>query len=153
MTYVTAADKDQFFKDVDEYARKATWCALATETKGQPRVRMVHPTWDGDTLWVATGIDTLKAKQIAVNPVVDIQFQVAPPDFVHLLTRGRATLMQDDATREHVWHNVMDYDLSQFFPDGPNSPGYVAIRIDPQRVELSEMFGMANKRVWRADQE
>ena len=153
MSYITAAEKEQFFKDVDAYARTATWCALATVSNGEPRFRMVHPTWEGDTLWVATGVDTLKAKQIAANPMVDVQFQVSPPDFIHLMVRGRGTLVQDNATREHVWHNVMDYDLGDFFPDGPDSPGFVAIRIDPERVELSEMFGMANKRVWRSGRE
>ena len=151
MSYVSAADKESFFRDVDAYARKATWCALATVTGAEPRVRMVHPTWEGDVLWLATGNETLKAKQMAENPAVDIQFQVSPPEFIHLMVRGRASLVHDDETREHVWNNVMDYDLAQFFPDGPASPGYVAIRVDPVRVELSEMFGMANKRVWRPD--
>lgn len=149
MSYIAENEREQFFKDVDAYARTATWCALATETQGEPRVRMVHPTWEGETLWLATGPETLKAKQIAANPVVDIQYQVAPPDFIHLLVRGRATLIDDDAVREHVWNRVMDYDLGQFWPGGPADPGYVAVRIEPDRVELSEMFGTANKRVWR----
>ena len=149
MSYITADEREQFFKDADQYARTATWCALATETGGEPRVRMVHPTWEGETLWLATGPETLKARQIAANPVVDIQYQVAPPDFIHLMVRGRATLVADDAVREHVWNNVMDYDLAQFWPEGPTDPNYVAVRIDPVRVELSEMFGTLNKRVWR----
>ena len=111
---------------------------------------MVHPTWEGDVLWFATGPETLKARQLAENPIVDIQYQVAPPDFIHLLVRGRATLVDDDTTREHVWNNVMDYDLSQFWPAGPTDPGYIAVRVQPERVELSEMFGTVNKRVWRA---
>jgi general stress protein 26 len=129
MSYITADEKAQFFNDVDQYARTATWCALATETGGEPRVRMVHPTWEGETLWLATGPETLKA--------------------IHLMVRGRATLIMDDAVREHVWNNVMDYDLAQFWPDGPTDTNYTAVRIDPVRVELSEMFGTLNKRVWR----
>ncbi|MAT95232.1 MAG: hypothetical protein CME59_21890 [Halioglobus sp.] len=150
MSYIDPSEKAQFFQQVDEYARSATWCALATESNGEPRVRMVHPTWEGEVLWFATGPETLKARQIALNPVVDIQYQVAPPDFIHLLVRGRATMFDDDATREHVWNNVMDYDLSQFWPQGPKDPGYIAVRVDPERVELAQMFGTANKRVWRA---
>ena len=150
MSYIDPSDKDDFFQAVDRYARIATWCALATETNGAPRVRMVHPTWEGDVLWFATGPETLKARQLAENPIVDIQYQVAPPDIIHLLVRGRATLVDDDTTREHVWNNVMDYDLSQFWPAGPTDPGYIAVRVQPERVELSEMFGTVNKRVWRA---
>ena len=149
MSYIEGTEVEQFFRDVDEYARSATWCALATEHRGEPRVRMVHPTWEGETLWLATGPETLKAKQMATNPVVDIQYQVAPPDFIHLMIRGRAPLISDDAVREHVWNNVMDYDLAQFWPEGPTDPNYVAVRIDPDRVELSKMFGTMDKRVWR----
>ena len=148
MTRVSEQDKSEFFADVDAYARKSTWCALATVAGNEPRVRMVHPTWEGDVLWVATGPETAKAQQIAANPAVDVQFQVAPPEFVHLMVRGKATLIADDDVREHVWNNVMDYDLADFWPAGPKDPGYVAVRIDPDRVELSEMFGTVNKRVW-----
>ena len=149
MAYIDESEREQFFKDADTYARTATWCALATETDGEPRVRMVHPTWEGETLWLATGPETLKAKQMATNPIVDIQYQVAPPDFIHLMIRGRATLISDNAVREHVWNNVMDYDLAQFWPEGPTDPNYVAVRIEPDRVELSKMFGTMDKRVWR----
>ena len=149
MAYIDESEREQFFEDAGAYARTATWCALATETGGEPRVRMVHPTWEGETLWLATGPETLKAKQMAVNPIVDIQYQVAPPDFIHLMIRGRATLISDNAVREHVWNNVMDYDLAQFWPEGPTDPNYVAVRIDPDRVELSKMFGTMDKRVWR----
>jgi hypothetical protein len=44
---------------------------------------------------------------------------------------------------------VIDYDLSQFWPGGPTDPNYSPVRIDPERVELSKMFGTADKRVWR----
>ena len=91
-----------------------------------------------------------KGVQLRANPHVDVQYQVAPPDFVHVLVRGRAELVSDDATRKHVWENVMDYDLGQFWPGGPADPGYCAVRVTPTRVELSKMFGSTDKRVWRA---
>ena len=148
MTRVTEQEKDRFFKDVEAAAKKAVWCALATVSDGEPRVRMVHPTWEGSTLWLATDPGSPKA-QIRENGAVDLQFQVAPDDFVHLMVRGRATVLDDQETKTRVW-DVLDYDLSQFFPNGPTDPGYCVVRIDPERVELSEMFGMSNKRVWKA---
>ncbi len=51
---ISPEQKDAFFADVDEACKKAIWCAVATVEGNQPRVRMVHPTWDGDTLWIAT---------------------------------------------------------------------------------------------------
>ena len=148
MTAVSPADKDAFFSDVEAAAKKAIWCALATVDGNAPRVRMVHPTWEGDVLWVATGPTTPKATQIQANGEVDVQFQVAPDDFVHLMVRGTAEVLTDQATKDRVW-DVMDYDLSQFWPDGPTSDAYCLVKITPQRVELSEMFGTMNKRVWR----
>jgi len=144
---VSPGQESAFFADVNAAAKQATWCALATVADGEPRVRMVHPTWEGDVLWLATDPGTPKSRQIAAQPVVDVQFQVAPPNFTHLLVRGRASLHDDAATRQHCW-DVLDYDLFQFWPDGPASAGFVAVKIIPDRVELSDMFGTANKRVW-----
>ena len=149
MSRVEAADKGAFFSDVEAAAKRAIWCALATVDGDEPRVRMVHPTWEGDVLWIATGPETPKARQIDANGAVDIQFQVAPEDFVHLMVRGNARVIADAAEKARVW-DVMDYDLAQFWPDGPSSEAYCVIRVDPTRVELSEMFGTLNKRVWRA---
>ncbi len=146
---VTDKEKEAFFAEVAAASAQAVWCALATVRGDQARVRIVHPTWEGDVLWVATGPDTPKAKQLLDNPSVDVQFQVAPPNFMHIMVRGDAELCSDDATRQHAW-DVIDYDLKDFFPGGPTDPNYVAVKIAPRRVELSEMFGTVNKRVWRA---
>ncbi len=149
MSKVSESERSTFFKDVDTACRAAVWGAVATVRDGEPRVRLVHPTWEGETLWFATDPTSPKALQIAETPVVDIQYQVAPPEFVHILVRGKAEILTDEATRKHVW-DVLDYDLAQFWPDGPGSEGYAAIRITPTRVEHSRMFGTVEKRVWTA---
>ncbi len=149
MTAVADSERDAFFADVDAACRTAVWAAVATVAGDEARVRLVHPTWEGDTLWFATDPTSPKGRQMAANPNVDIQYQVAPPEFVHVLVRGRAEILQDDETRKRVW-DVMDYDLSQFWPGGPTDPGYAAVRVTPTRVELSKMFGTQDKRVWRA---
>ena len=146
---VAEEEKAQFFADVDAACKKAVWCAIATVAGDEPRVRIVHPTWDGDTLWFATGPDSPKAKHLRENPGVDIQYQVAPPDFIHVMVRGRAELISDQATKDHAWEAI-DYDLTQFGSTGPDDPNFLPIKITPTRVELSEMFGSMNKRVWRA---
>jgi general stress protein 26 len=148
MTAVSETEKAKFFEQVDQASRKAVWCALASVEDGAPRVRLVHPTWDGEVLWFATAPGSPKARQLRANPAVDVQYQVSPPDFVHVLVRGRAELCSDDATRRRVW-DVLDYDLSAFWPGGPTDPNYVAVRIVPERVELSKTFGSQDKRVWR----
>jgi len=149
MERIQDADKDAFFAAVDEACKKAVWCAIATVDGNQPRVRVVHPTWDGDVLWFATGPDSPKARHLRDNPNVDVQYQVAPPDFVHVMVRGVAELVADQASKNHAW-DAIDYDLTQFGSTGPEDPNFLPVKILPTRVELSEMFGSLNKRVWRA---
>ena len=149
MTLIADRDKDAFFRDVEAAAKKSIWCALATVANNEARVRMVHPTWEGDILWIATGPNTAKAREIQKNSAVDIQFQVAPDDFVHLLVRGNASVLTDQAIKDRIWE-VMDYDLAQFWPAGPTSPDYCVVKVQPVSVELSQMFGTMNKRVWKA---
>ena len=149
MVNVSVEDEKLFFEEVAKASASAVWSAWATQSKNGPRVRMVHPTWEGDVLWLATGPSTPKAKQMVSNPMVDVQWQVSPPNFVHIMCRGKAELFMDDATRAHAWE-VLDYDLNDFFSGGPTDPNYVAVKVTPTRVELSEMFGSLNQRVWRA---
>ena len=149
MSKVEETDKADFFQAVDEACKKAVWCAIATVDGNEPRVRIVHPTWDGDILWFATGPQSPKAKHLRDNPAVDIQYQVAPPDFIHVMVRGTAHLITDQATKNHAW-DAIDYDLTQFGSTGPEDDNFLPIKIVPSRVELSEMFGSMNKRIWRA---
>lgn len=149
MTAVAKTEEREFFQAVDAASKKAIWCALASVERGRPRVRIVHPTWEGRTLWFATGASSPKVAQLRTDPTVDVQFQVAPPDFVHVLVRGRAEVVTDPAEKKRVW-DVIDYDLSQFWPGGPEDPEYAPVRISPERVELSKMFGTQDRRIWRS---
>ena len=149
MALVPATERASFFEAVDEASKKAIWCAIATNGPDGPRVRMVHPSWEGETLWFATGTTSPKIEHMQSDPRVDLQYQVAPPDFTHILVRGQATIITDEAEKKRVW-DVIDYDLSQFWPGGPTDPNYAPVRVDPARVELSKMFGMQDKRVWKS---
>ena len=81
------------FEEVGKASATAVGSAWATQGRNGPRVRLVHPTWEGD---------------------------------------------------------VLDYDLKDFYRDGLADPNYLAVNVTPTRVELSEMFGSVNQRVWRA---
>ena len=146
---ISTDEKDHFFSQVNEACKNAIWCAIATVDGDKPRVRIVHPTWEEDCLWFATGPESPKAYQLRDNPHVDIQYQVAPPNFIHVMVRGTAELVTDQKTKNRAW-DIIDYDLSQFGSTGPDDPNFQPVRINPSRVELSEMFGSINKRIWRA---
>jgi general stress protein 26 len=148
MAKVDNSERSEFFQAVEAATKTAIWCAIATAGPEGPRVRMVHPTWEGEALWFATGTSSPKIAQIRQDPRVDVQFQVAPPEFVHILVRGNAEIIGDEAEKKRVW-DVIDYDLSQFWSGGPTDPEYSPVKITPTRVELSKMFGSMDKRVWR----
>ncbi len=149
MTGVSAADADQFFADVSAASDKAEWAAIASvDGNNEPRVRMVHPTWEGPVLWFATSTASPKASQLRANPAIDVQFQVAAPEFIHVLVHGHCEFPEDAETRQRVW-DLLTYDLAAFWPNGVTDPDYIPVRIVPDRVELSEMFGTQNKRIWR----
>ena len=148
MPEISESEVESFFRDVDEASKKAVWCAVATVAEDEPRVRIVHPTWEGKTLWFATGTNSPKHAQLEKNPNIDIQYQVAPPDFIHVVVRGRAEIIVDAAEKKRVW-DVIDYDLSAFWPGGAEDEGFTLVKVIPTRVELSKMFGSMEKRIWR----
>jgi len=142
-----------FWEKVHAAAKKVTWAYLATATGDQPRVRVVHPAFEGKKLWVATGRTSSKARQIERNPKVEMFYQVGP-DFVHLTVTGDARFVDDQAEKKRVWDvKVFDYELAQFWPEGPGSKEFGLLLITPRRVELTSLPAMTQGQkpeVWRA---
>ncbi len=140
----------QNFHDV---AKKATWAYLATAAGDQPKVRVVHPAFEGEKLWVATGRNSAKGKHIAKNPKVELFYQVGT-DFVHLTVTGTARFIDDPAEKKRVWEGkVFDYDLAQFWPGGHQAPDFGLMLVTPSRIELTGMMEMMQGKkplVWRA---
>ena len=149
MSDVAESERSEFFRAIEAAAKKAIWAAVATSSPSGARVRMVHPTWEGETLWFATGTSSPKVRQLEADARIDLQFQVAPPDFVHLRVRGNATIVEDEAEKKRRWDGI-DYDRVQFWSGGPGDPEYTLVRVEPTRVALSKMFGSTDQRVWRA---
>lgn len=133
-------------------ASKATWAYLATAKGDQPKVRVVHPAFEGHRVWVATGRASAKARHIERNPKVELFYQVAQ-DMVHLTVTGRARFIEDVAEKKRVWDSkIFDYDLSQFFPGGAESKDFGLMLIEPDRIELTSLADMMSGKpaeVWR----
>jgi general stress protein 26 len=133
-----------------EAAKKAAWAYLATTVGDQPKVRVVHPHWEGQSVWVATGRTSAKARQMERNSKVELFYQVQMPDLVHLTVTGRARFIEDAAEKQRLW-SLFDYDLGQFFK-GVADPDYGLLRIDADRIELTGLMEMTSgkpPRVWR----
>jgi len=146
-------DEAAFWNRVHQIASKATWAYLATAKGNQPKVRIVHPAFEGDRLWIATGRTSPKAAHIETNPRVELFYAVGP-EMIHLTVTGRAKFIDDLAEKKRVWTSkVFDYDLAQFWPAGPESPDFGLLFVEPKKVELTSLAEMAANKpaeVWRA---
>ena len=143
----------KFWEKCHAVAAKATWAYLATAVGSQPKVRVVHPAFEGERVWVATGRASAKARHIDKNAKVELFYQIGA-DMVHLTVTGNAKFVEDVAEKKRIWNGkVFDYDLSQFWPGGPESKDFGLMLIEPHRVELTSLAEMTTGKkpeVWRA---
>jgi general stress protein 26 len=141
-----------FWEKVQKTASKATWAYLATVDGAQPKVRVVHPAFEGERPWVATGRNSPKARHIGKNPNVELFFQVGT-EMIHLTVTGTAKFVEDAAEKKRIWNGkVFDYDLGQFWPDGADSKEFGLLLVTPSRVELTSLQDMSTgvkPEVWR----
>jgi general stress protein 26 len=137
-----------------EAAAKLTWAYLATNEKQQPHVRVVHPAFEGEKVWIATGRKSPKARQIEANPRVELFYSVGE-QFTHLTVTGSARFIDDLDEKKRVWNGkVFDYELGQFWPAGPQAPDFGLILMTPSRIELTSLPEMTTGKkplVWKAD--
>ena len=133
-----------------ETARLSAWAHIATVgADGKPDVVPVHPAWDGDTIWIMTGAESVKARNIASHPDVALHWQVDESgDGVELW--GTASVHTDAETKHRLWAGVFDYDLNAFAPGGPDSPDICFVSVAPERVLALKAYGMGGRATWRA---
>lgn len=127
------------------------WAHIATVgADGEPDVVPVHPCWEGDTLWIMCGTDSVKARNIAHNDKVALHWQVTENgDGVEVW--GRATIHDDLETKRRLWSGVFDYDLNAFAPGGPDeSPGTGFMAVEPTRAMVMKAYGMGGVTRWSA---
>jgi hypothetical protein len=124
-------------------ARRIVYATLATvDPRGRPRSRIVHPVWelDGDRLvgWVGTRPTRLKRESLAFSGFASCLYW-DPAHDVAMADCAAAWLPPDE--RRVAWERLaaapapMGYDPSPIWPDGPDSDGFAAIRLDPWRVQ------------------
>jgi general stress protein 26 len=128
------------------------WAHIATVgADGEPDVVPVHPCWEGDTLWIMCGTDSVKARNVAHNDKVALHWQVTENgDGVEVW--GRASVHDDLETKRRLWTGVFDYDLNAFAPGGPDaSPGTGFMAVVPTRAMVMTAYGMGGITRWSAD--
>ncbi len=141
--------------DLSEVQRVATalspWAHLASvRGDGSPDVVPVHPCWEGDTIWIMVGRDSVKTRNVSGNDRVALHWQVTESgDGVEVW--GRATIHDDLPTKRRLWNGVFDYDLNAFAPGGPDgSPDTVFMKVQVTRAMVMKAYGMAGIDRWQA---
>ena len=142
--------------------RRIVWCTLATvDTKGRPRVRIVHPVWDGPIAYIPTRRPSLKEKHLAQNPFVALSYW--DPQHQQVYAECRCQWVDDVAEKTRIWEffkshpHPYGYDPAMFWPAGPASSDFGLLRCEPWRIALHTMSwdGSAGDRprysttVWR----
>lgn len=145
MTDVSLADVKTFAAGLSPWAHLATVGA-----DNEPDVVPVHPCWEGDTCWVMTFDQSVKARNTSVNPSVAMHWQVNESgDGVELW--GQSELFEDVETKKRLWDDVFDYDLNAFAPGGPEgSPGVRFMAITPTRAIIIKGYGVGGTERWKA---
>jgi general stress protein 26 len=90
----------------------------------------LHPEEDL-TIWLATSSTSRKLREIQQNNQVTLIFlDISENAYVTLL--GLAHIETDTSWRQQLWREEWE----AFFPAGPQSDEYVALRIEPQQIEV-----------------
>ncbi len=88
--------------------------------------RPMAPIWRRETglVWFLTSMDTTKRQEIARNPDVAIALSEGNR---HAAISGTAALIADRA----VIHDLWNAGAQAYYPDGPDDPEIVAIKVTP----------------------
>jgi len=125
-------------KIVDIMKECCLFAFLATSDGDQPQVRPVSPIVEDDlSVWVATFASSRKVKQINQNPKICLSFVQHPSGEKSAMIIGEAKVTEDMEQKKRVW-KLAPYDISQHFPEGPESKEYCLLKINPKKIEWWE---------------
>jgi hypothetical protein len=142
-------------------AHRVVWCTMATvDRHNRPRSRIVHPVWEirEGALHglVATRPTPLKLAHLAHAPHVSCTYWDPAHD---VAVAECAARWIDEAGRYGAWERIacapkpVGYDPATIWPDGPTSPEFAVIALEPWRVSAASAAALAGGErpaVWRA---
>jgi general stress protein 26 len=150
------------FADIaDEFHARVSrivWCSMATvDRRGRPRMRLIHPIWEGATGWIATGRRSHKAKHLARNPNASLSYWDQQHQQVYV--DATAEWIDDPAEKLRIWELYKStpppygYDPQIIWRAGPDDPAYGLLKLTPWRIELyalQDLITGTEPKVWRA---
>lgn len=122
-------------------AARICWCQMATtDRQGRPRMRLVHPVWDGATAWITTRPGSHKFKHFAKTPFVSLGYW----DPAHDLAYAECAIQQvtDRAEMQHAWDYIKaqpepyGFDPLTVAPGGLDDPNFALLKATAWRLEV-----------------
>lgn len=114
--------------------------SLATCDGDQPRVRPVSPIVEDDmSMWVTTRSTSRKVKQLRENPKICLAFVEQPAGDKAAIVIGEARIIPDIEEKKRVW-NLANFDLYEYFPNGPDSDDFCLLKIVIKMIEWRDSW-------------
>jgi general stress protein 26 len=146
---MNASDKQKVVAIMKENSLHAY---LATCDSEQPRVRPVSPIIEDDmSVWITTFCTSRKVKQIQKNPKICLAFIEQPRGDRSAIVIGEAEMIADLEEKKRVW-KLATFDLSQFFPNGPESDEFCLLKIVINKIEWRDSW-TSKARIYEPAQE
>lgn len=137
MNYLNSSDRQ---KIVDIMKENSLHAYLATCDTDQPRVRLVSPIVEDDmSIWVTTHSTSRKVKQIRQNPKICLVFVEHPRGDKAAIVIGEAEIIANLEEKKRVW-KLATFDLSEHFPNGPDSDEFCLLKIIIKRIEWRDSW-------------
>ena len=114
-----------------EDVRFAMFSTVGARGELHSRPMATHEADEDGTLWFFTYADSQKVRDITANPQVGLGY-ADPGKNLWVSVSGSAELVRDQAKVEQLWSAP----LKVFFPDGPQTPGIVLLRVTPADAEI-----------------
>lgn len=130
---------------------RAVYCAMATvDGHNRPRMRWMHPIWEGPTGWVISWPGSHKAKHLARNPAVSLAYLPATEHPVYVDARAEWVDAPEQQRRVWALHAATPPPLG--FDPQPHygsigNPYFGLLRLTPWRIELANLGG--EPLIWR----
>jgi general stress protein 26 len=156
---VEVATFEELQEPFDERVARIAWASVTTiDRRGRPRVRILHPIWEGSTGWIATGRQSFKAKHLAEHPYISICYW--DPQHEQVYVEAHAEWDDDMATKRRIWDLYKEtppplgYDPGIIWPSVEHE-SFGLLKLTPWRVEISSLSTMAGQGqvlVWHSDE-
>lgn len=113
---------------------------FATTDGDQPRVRPVSPIVEDDlSIWITTFSTSRKVTQLKNNPRVCLTFVEQPSGDKAVTVVGKAEIVPNLEEKKRIW-NLATFDLSEHFPDGPESEEFCLLKVTVDKIEWRDSW-------------